>query len=304
MLASALLLAALLLPSAAPAQDQRAFDPAPASLPIGDGDFRFEDWEGPALRVWTYRPAGVDPATAPILIVMHGVRRDADRYLAQWRDPAQACGFIVAAPEFDRGAFPTSREYNLGHIAERGGTDLRPRPRWSFAAIEPLFDAVVARLGGSQREYTLYGHSAGSQFVHRFMLLQRETRAARFLAANAGWYTLPSFAFDYPFGLNGTDLGSEDLKAALARDVVILLGDRDTDPTDPNLNTSEWAMQQGEHRLARGHYFHRFGRDVAQREGWAFSWSVREVPGVAHDNGGMARAAGALVKGTAGCGPQ
>jgi hypothetical protein len=83
--------------------------------------------------------------------------------------------------------------------------------------------------------------------------------------------------------------------------MVLLLGDRDTDPNEDSLNRSAGAMQQGPHRLARGHYFHRFGQEMAQREGWRFGWSVREVPGVAHDNGGIARAAGDLVAGVTAC---
>jgi poly(3-hydroxybutyrate) depolymerase len=277
---------------------------AGALLPFGTSTFTFTftDWAGPAIPVYAFVPAGIDPATAPILIVMHGQNRDADRYVAQWSGPAQACGFIAIVPEFSRRQFPTSREYNFGNIATKTGDGLRPRAQWTFAAIEPLFDDVVARIGGRQTSYTIYGHSAGSQFVHRFALTQRETRAARFLAANAGWYTLPTFAQDYPYGLAGTDLTEADAARALGRDVVLLLGDRDTDPNEKSLSRSKGAMAQGEHRFARGHNFHAAGQALAQERGWAFGWSVRVVPGVAHDNGGIARAAGDLVAGVAGCG--
>lgn len=294
----ALILAAPALAAAPPAAAGEAAVPA---LPVGTGAFLFEGWQGPPLKVWTFVPEGVDPATAPVVIVMHGVKRDADRYLAQWRAPAEACGFIAVAPEFARSAFPTSREYNLGHLTEKGETTLRPRAQWSFAAIEPLFDAVVARARGGQRGYTLYGHSAGSQFVHRFLLTQRNPRARRFIAANAGWYTLPGFASAYPYGLAGTDVKQADLKAALGRDLVVLLGSRDSDPKASNLNTSKGAMRQGAHRFARGHSFFGFGEEMARRQGWDFGWSLRVVKGVGHDNGAMARTAGALVAGARGC---
>lgn len=274
---------------------------APTRLPAGTGEFMFDAWAGPQLKVWTYVPDGIDPATAPILIVMHGVNRDADRYLAQWRGPASACGFVVIAPEFSRSRFRGSNEYNLGHVTAPGQRGLRPRERRSFAAIEPLFDEVVTRLGGGQQGYTLYGHSAGSQFVHRLLLTGHAGRARRILAANAGWYTLPTLAQDYPFGLNGTGVEQDQLKAALAHDMVILLGDRDTDIDDPNLNTSAGAMKQGPHRFARGRHFHAMGEEAARQEGWQFGWTLREVHGVAHDNGGIARASGALVAGVTEC---
>ena len=299
--ALALFLAALAPSPPATAKEAGGITASSSPLAGGSGAFTFDRWQGPPLKVWTFVPDGIDPATAPILIVMHGVNRDADRYLAQWRGPAQQCGFIAVVPEFNRSAFPTSREYNLGHLTLKGETALRPRSQWSFAAIEPLFDEVVARAGGRQRGYTLYGHSAGSQFVHRFLLTQRSPRALRFLAANAGWYTMPSFAIDYPFGLAGTDLDEADLKAALGRDMVVLLGSRDTDPKDPNLNTSKGAMMQGAHRFARGRHFFGFGQEMARRQGWGFGWSLLTVDGVGHDNGGMARAAGGLVAGVKGC---
>jgi poly(3-hydroxybutyrate) depolymerase len=297
----ALLLSCLAPVPFAAAQGTPATATAEALLPFGSSTFTFSNWAGPAIRVWAFVPEGINPATAPILIVMHGQNRDADRYEAQWRGPAAACGFIAMVPEFSRDQFPTSREYNLGDITARSGSGLNPRAAWTFAAIEPLFDEAVARLGGQQTGYTLYGHSAGSQFVHRFALTQRDTRAVRFLAANAGWYTLPTLALDYPFGAGGTDLDTTDLERSLGRDMVLLLGDRDTDPNEDSLNRSAGAMQQGPHRLARGHYFLRFGQEMAQREGWRFGWSVREVPGVAHDNGGIARAAGDLVAGVTAC---
>lgn len=264
-------------------------------LPAGQSTFEFKDWAGPALKVWSYVPEGVDPATAPILIVMHGMNRDADRYLEQWRSIAQAKGFVAVAPEFSRSQFRGSHEYNLGHVTRRGRTDLRDRSQWSFAAIEPLFDEIVSRIGGRQTTYTLYGHSAGSQYVHRFFMTQRNTRASRYIIANAGWYTLPTFALAYPHGMNGLDLQTDDLKAALASDVVVLLGEEDADPGHESLNRSDEAMRQGEHRLARGKFFFDFGREMARRENWPFNWTLRTVPGVEHDNGGMAQAAGELV---------
>lgn len=277
--------------TAAPA----ALDP----LPAGIGRFTFTAWAGPEIPVHTYVPQGIDPATAPILIVMHGAERDPRRYLREWTDIADQFGFVAIAPEYSTRRFETSRQYNMGHLSERGSTQLRPREQWSFAAIEPLFDEVVARLGGSQQHYTLYGHSAGSQFVHRFLLTQRDTRALRFLAANAGWYTLPTFALEYPFGLHHTDLGEADLRAALARDMVILLGDKDTDTEHSSLNRSDEAMMQGQHRFERGQFFYNFGKQMAERQGWEFGWSLRVVPGVAHENGGIAKSAGDLVVGAA-----
>ena len=291
---AALLLAPLSTPAAA--QDTEAqgeWNAAPFTT--GRSSFTFANWSGPAIPVFAYVPEGIDARTAPILIVMHGAQRDSARYLGEWTSVADEYGFIAIAPQFGREDFETSRQYNLGYIQERGKTRLRPRSDWTFAAIEPLFDQVVAQLGGEQERYTLYGHSAGSQFVHRFLYLMPDARVRRYMIANAGWYTLPTFALDYPFGLNTTQLGEAELRAALAKDVVVLLGDQDSDPAHESLNRTDDAMMQGEHRFARGQYFFAFGQEMARRQGWDFGWTIRIVPGVAHSNGGIALAAGDLV---------
>jgi hypothetical protein len=66
-------------------------------------------------------------------------------------------------------------------------------------------------------------------------------------------------------------------------------------------DTSAGAMKQGPHRFARGQNFHSFGEEAARQEGWRFGWSLREVPGVAHGNDGIARASGDLVTGVTTC---
>ena len=108
-------------------------------LAPGDGMFRFSGWAGPALDVYYHLPIRLGPTT-PIVIVMHGVGRDAERYRNDWSALAEVNGFIVAVPEFDREDFRGSRSYNYGGFRDRSGKMI-PRERWTFSAIEPLFDA-------------------------------------------------------------------------------------------------------------------------------------------------------------------
>lgn len=269
---------------------------ANAALAPGKDHFEFGDWHGPNFHVWTYIPPEADRRTAPILFVMHGARRDPQRYREQWTDEADKGGFIVVAPEFSQENFPRSRNYNLGALFERGSDTLRDEAVWSFSALEPLFDQVVARIGGEQTQYTIFGHSAGSQFVHRFLLMKPETRAKRYLAANAGWYTFADPDVDFPFGLKGTPASEEGIRSALAKDVVILLGDQDTDPDHTSLNRSEGAMQQGPHRFARGQSFFAAAKELAEEKEWEFGWSLRVIEGVAHSNDGMAAGSYDLVE--------
>ena len=54
-------------------------------------------------------------------------------------------------------------------------------------AIEPLFDDVRKRFGTQVTRYSLYGHSAGAQFVHRYVLFMPEARLDKAVAAELGY---------------------------------------------------------------------------------------------------------------------
>ncbi|MEO1306025.1 MAG: hypothetical protein AAFV37_13720 [Pseudomonadota bacterium] len=265
---------------------------------IGPGlnHFYFEDWTGPRVPVWVYVPHGVDAKTAPIMVMMHGAKRGAARYLSEWDQIADAHGFIVVAPEFTSDDFPGSAGYNLGNRIPRGSDTVIEEDKWSFSAIERIFDHVVTELDSQQSTYTLYGHSAGSQFAHRFMYFKPDARVNRILAANAGWYTFPDPSIDYPVGLGGLDLNDDDLRRVLERDVVVLLGDQDNDPNHTSLKRDDGVGVQGPHRFARGQNFFSQAKSEADRVGAEFGWRLRIVEGVAHSNGGIAAAAGDLVE--------
>lgn len=279
-----------------PLSGAQAQEGKPQELPDGSGSFVFTDWRGPDMPVWTFIPEGSDRKHSPIVFVMHGARRDPQRYRDQWIEHATRGQFIVIAPEFSQESFPRSRNYNLGGALDLDTGKWREEELWSFSAIEPLFDDVVTRLDSDQTGYTIYGHSAGSQFVHRYLFFKPDARVKRFIAANAGWYTFADRDIDFPFGLGELPVTQEALRAALAKDVVVLLGTRDTDPNHRSLNRSEGAMQQGPHRFARGQSFYNSARKLAQKNGWAFGWSLETVEGVAHSNAGMAATAAQFVE--------
>ena len=259
----------------------------------GPAPFMFDGWAGPVLPVWYALPEKVTPET-PVVMVMHGVGRDADRYRDEWAGLARDHDLIVIVPTFSNADFPGADGYNTGHFAERDGTP-RPRNLWSYAAIEPLFDHVRQRFGTQVPRYTLYGHSAGAQFVHRFVMLMPEARIEQAIAANAGWYMMPDLATAFPYGAKGAPVSAETLKAALGKPLTVLLGTADTDTAHPNLRTTAEANRQGPHRYARGLAFHAAGRDAAARMDAPFGWRVEIVPGVAHSNGQMAQAAANLI---------
>lgn len=255
----------------------------------GRSTLTFAQWAGPPLRVFLTVPDGLAP-DRPVVFVMHGQQRNADEYRDQWHELAVRHDFLLVVPEFSRADFPGAPGYNLGNVrTERG--DAVPRERWSFSAIEPLFDVIRERHGLSAEHYSIYGHSAGSQFVHRFLMHLPEARVQKAVAANAGWYTLLDFNLDWPYGLNGSAVSPAGLVRILGQELTILLGDQDTDRTEDSLRQTPEAAAQGPHRLARGYYFFASGRRAAAHRQVPIRWKLAEVKGVDHDNARMAPAA-------------
>jgi poly(3-hydroxybutyrate) depolymerase len=251
------------------------------------------DWGGAPITLWYLRGADAK-ADAPIVFVMHGVGRDADRYLAEWRDIALANDIVVVVPEYAQNYFPGSEGYNFGGVFDEAG-NLQPKARWTYSSIEPLFDALRRHENLSAEQYWLFGHSAGAQFVHRFVMLGVARRMVAAISANAGSYMFPVGDVDWPFGLRGAPAPAE--AGVFASPMVVMLGDADSDPNHRSLPRQPAAMAQGPHRYARGQNFYDTSRQIAERTGQSFNWSCIIVPGVAHDNAGIARAAIRIIKG-------
>ncbi len=270
--------------------------PADARLSDGSGSFGFPFVSAGTsghIKVWYHRPATAD-ADAPIVFVMHGTGRNGEGYRKAWIPLADARRFVLLVPEFSRAQY--GGNYNLERLTQRDGTRVPPE-QWPYAAIENIFDAVRAANGFTARTYDIYGHSAGAQFVHRLAFLLPDARYRVAVVANAGWYTMPEGDVDWPYGLRGTAVSAPQLTGVFSRRIIVLLGDRDVDPLDPDLRRTPEALAQGEHRFSRGHaFFDRAKRAAAQRNA-PFAWALRVAPGVAHSNGGMAPHAAPFVGG-------
>ena len=266
-------------------------DAAPAP---GSHDLVFSDWAGPEINVRVQVPQELDVHT-PIVFVMHGASRDMPRYFNDWSAQADAHGFIAVVPEFTVTDFKGSARYNLGHVFDPDTGERRPEAGWTFSAIEPLFDQIVEWAEGEQQTYMLFGHSAGSQFAHRFLYYIKDARVSKTILANAGWYTMPDFGVEYPYGLSHSGVGADVLAGYFARDVTVLLGDADTDTSDEDLRRTPEAELQGPHRLARGQTFFRVARAKAKALGVDFNWRIRTVPGAEHSNAQMTPAAAEIL---------
>jgi poly(3-hydroxybutyrate) depolymerase len=165
-------------------------------IDIGAGQFIFEyqdEKNSGQLTVWTYRPKEF-VANGRVLFVMHGARRNGERYRNQWIAHAQRANALLLVPEFSPAGFASGRNYSAPN-PEVDSDDQAPFP---FLAIERIFDHILSIGHLETKEYHLYGHSAGAQFVHRFILFTPRARVTSAVAANAGWYTMPDFTVPFP----------------------------------------------------------------------------------------------------------
>lgn len=253
---------------------------------VGAGAFRFESDVGPGpIDVFYYAPRQATE-TSPVVVALHGSGRNARGMRDDWIPKADQYGCVVVAPRFDDELFPGGSGYILGNVFENGNNPDGDQPLdstlWAFSMIEPLFDEVKRRSGNRSASYELFGHSGGGQFVHRFVLFVPEGRFGRAIAANAGWYTVADPSIAFPYGLLGAPVTS-DASKYFRRNLVVLIGDQDTDPGSAGLRHTPEADAQGLNRFERSVHFLEQSQVLSSASGLEFRWSREVVTAVGHN---------------------
>ena len=261
----------------------------------GTGRLEINSLQGKPLTVHVFRPSRFNAQTGRIWFVMHGTGRDATRCLQHAAPLAERYQVLALALEFSRKDYPSGDAYTLGVVAEgRADALAAAEGRWRspatmpYAEIEQTFSAVRATLQSHQPGYFIFGHSAGAQFVHRLLTFAQCPRVLGAVAANAGWYTLPTtdeVMPPFPYSLRGTPHEFNDPRPVLAAPLTILLGTRDTRNSegDPHLRASDGAIVQGRNRLERGRFYYQHGLQAARHENVRLGWKLRLAEGAGHE---------------------
>ena len=245
-----------------------------------------------SIRVFYHIPNG-DITTMPIVFSFHGASRNAEDYRDYWINMANANQFMVFAPEFSSADFPGGDAYNLANIFDDGDNpssgSFNAKNEWTFSVIDPIFETIKTDISGTQEKYNAWGHSAGSQFLQRFVLYMPDSKLDIAVCANAGWYTVPENTVDFPYGINKGQLPVSDLENAFSKKVFIQLGTNDNNPNAGGLRRNTVVdNQQGIHRFERGNYFFNTSKTTAENLNTTFNWQKVEVPNVAHNGQQMA----------------
>jgi pimeloyl-ACP methyl ester carboxylesterase len=276
---------------------------AATPVPSGRWSFVFTDQKGRPdrpIRVFTYRPKQCD-STCPILIVLHGAKRDAYPYMKDWASVADDHKVILIGPQFEARHWPKAAAYNAGDVKEQAD-----REKWAFAAIEHIFDEVR----DGQKDYVLFGHGAGAQFVQRMAIYHPDNRARVMVAASPGWYTMPEwrkekdkdgkerqFKEPYPYSMVESPAGEAELRAALQKRLVLIVSEKDEAPDDEASEKRGEVVKQGESRVDRAENFIKAATAAAQELGVKLAWELNEAPEKVNDVYTMGEYAARIVYG-------
>jgi len=167
---------------------------------------------------------------------------------------------------------------------------------WTFSDLDRIFDIAVGVTGSTQKKYDIFGHSAGGQFAHRFVMFNPNSKANRVLAANSGWYTTTDFNSPFPYGLANGPINSSDmqhvLKESFSKKLVVFLGDKDDENEKRgSLRRNKEVDKQGLSRIERGKYFFDKAKSLAQANNDLFNWKLSIVRNVGHSSTLMGAAA-------------
>jgi pimeloyl-ACP methyl ester carboxylesterase len=176
-------------------------------------------------------------------------------------------------------------------MSKENGKSLNNESLYINNSLGLLFDFFKAKLKLSTSNYRLYGHSGGSQFVHRYLLLSNDIRIEKAAMANAGFYTFLDDEITYPFGTKKMKISDERIKWFYRLKGGVFLGSADNDSNHESLPRMRKARKQGKNRLERGKNFFEDLVKYGVDNNLPFRWRFQIVSNVGHSNIGMSMAA-------------
>lgn len=266
-------------------------------LIAGEGMFTYKDYRPFANRpvdVHYYIPPSGNPQKMPVVFVFEGGDRGYDYLLKAWKQEAEKFQFMLFIPHFDLQDYPLSDYQEVG-IMDKNHTKVRPKEEQTPLLIDKIFEYIRLHSGNQRKGYMLYGHSAGGQFVQRFMLFHNSPYVEKAVIGSPGWYTFPDARQDFPYGIrNISSVTPEEVKRYLAKPIVLQLATGDTIRESFLRKTLE-AELQGKNRYERGKSFYQYLHTIAVKHNWPCNWQKTEVQGIGHNSIDMGRQAVSIL---------
>jgi poly(3-hydroxybutyrate) depolymerase len=155
---------------------------------------------------YSFSPTQINSKTE-ILVLIHGTpsaeqaaEQSAQDLIAAWQDFAAINGWILIAPAFNQEDFSS----RLGDHALGGYRGLFGRQIMADAWVLRLVQADQKAYHLSERQFYLFGHSAGGQFTARFLVTHPDL-VKRAAITTAATYPQPDPGVAWPFGMGELD---------------------------------------------------------------------------------------------------
>jgi poly(3-hydroxybutyrate) depolymerase len=247
---------------------------------------------------YVYVPAG-SSREPEILVLVHGTpaadetaEASAQRAIESWVDFADSQDAILIAPAFSQEDFSS----RYGDRAQGGYRGLFGREIAADAWVLRLATAYQQAYGAAYQPFLLYGHSAGGQFVARFLVTHPD-RVKRAVIASAATYPQPTVDVSWPFGMGELHTGivwddgsisradilpdKKTWVAATQVPLTVIVGLNDTSELPP------YPGQTGKNRFAIGRNWVRDMATFARANGRESRYQVEIVPGKGHSMAGL-----------------
>jgi len=211
--------------------------------------------------------------TRDVIVLVHGISRRAKLLIESFWPMIQGQGIALVAPLFDE---KRCKDYQrLGRSGKGPRSDL---------ALIAILSEVAELTGWSKRKALFYGHSAGAQFVQRFMFAHPQWVKRAAISA-AGWYTFPEHHY-FPLGIDSTRLlpGIHFAPNRFLRvPTAVFIGMQDTSRDDALNQRKKIDRLQGTNRLERARNWVSAMRNASHQSGLQPCVELFEFEGVGHN---------------------
>jgi len=155
-------------------------------------------------NLYVYAPTSMSPKP-DLLVLAHGtpaetwsVDETAKYYINHWIDFAEQEGIVLIAPSFSDENFSSRK----GEIEDKmtGYRGLFGREIGADEWVLRIVDAYQQAFGEKNEKFLMYGHSAGGQFVGRFLVTHPE-RVEKAVITAAVTYPQPNPEVAWPYGM-------------------------------------------------------------------------------------------------------
>jgi pimeloyl-ACP methyl ester carboxylesterase len=235
-------------------------------------------WDKPDVEIFYITPNKIDKDTQ-LLFIIHGNSRNAEDYISAWIPYISNKNIIVVAPQFNKNSF---RYFFLLESATSSGKINNNPDNYINKSISSFFNFFQSKFSLSTNKYKMFGHSAGAQFTHRYMLLSNDKRISSAVIANAGWYTFLN-GNNFPYGIKNSpiDISSDHIKWFMSNKTSLLIGNNDINLK--SVNSSKGAQRQGITRVDRANSYFNSLINISDNNNIPFRWSYKVVDKADHD---------------------